>query len=172
MAAEARVLDNLALDVGIPSGPRPRPKLLQLRPARPVRTAELEALSAHGLGSLPAAFTVRMRAVDGTVFHLSTSAAERDALAESGTIALDPDEWEALVVAVEADRAWPADLVQALRARGVTGRFSVDGLLDGVTYERATCDVPAALSIGRVLARVGARIEDVWLEREGIASFP
>ncbi len=173
MAAIARVLGDLSLDVGLPSGVRRRPKLRSVRPpAAPPSSAgaELEALPARGLGGLPAAFTARMRAIDGSVFHLSTSATERDALAEAGAIALDPEEWEALTIAAEADRAWPADLVQALRARGVTGRLQVDALLDGVTYERATSDADfgengRAFSVARVLARVGARIDDVWFVR-------
>lgn len=172
MAAEARVLEDLALDVGTPSAGRKRPKLVSVAPPRPPRALEVESLPASGLGSLPAAFTVQMRAVDGSVFHLSTSSEGREGLAESGAIALDPEEWEALTIAVEADRAWPADLVQALRARGVTGRFSMEGLLDGITYEQATSGAPRAWTFGRVLARIGARIDDVWLESDGGTAFP
>lgn len=168
MAAEARVLDDLALDVGSPSVGRRRPKLLTIRPVAPPPEApsvlELGSLPARGLGGLPAAFTARMRAVDGSVFHLSTSTAERSALAEAGAIALDPEEWEAVTVATEADRLWPADLVQALRARGVTGRLQVDALLDGVTYERATSEGERAFSVARVLSRIGARVDAVWIE--------
>lgn len=181
MAAEARVLDDLALDVGLPSAlPRPR-KLRSVRPParppEPLMAKELGMLPARGLGSLPAAFTARMRAVDGSVFHLSTSPVDRDVLAESGAIALDAEEWDALTIAVEADRAWPADLVQALRARGVTGRLQVDALLDGVTYERAMSEPERAFSIARVLQRIGARIEDVsftgvQLEAMGAPTFP
>lgn len=175
MAAEARVLDNLALDVGAPSVRARRPKLLSIRPALPQQAPgviELGMLPACGLGSLPAAFTARMRAVDGSVFHLSTSTVERTALAETGAIALDAEEWEAVTLAAEADRLWPSDLEQALRARGVTGRLQVDALLDGVTYERATSEGERAFSVAKVLARIGARIDAVWLEREGAASFP
>jgi hypothetical protein len=115
-----------------------------------------------------------MRAVDGSVFYLSTSVAERDALAETGAIVLDAEEWDALTLAVEADRAWPGDLVQALRARGVTGRLQVDALLDGVTYERAMSELGTegrGFSVARVLARIGARIDDVTIATsEG--SFP
>jgi hypothetical protein len=168
MAAEARVLGDLNLDVGRPS-PRRRPKLRSIRPpvARNERAIELETMPARGLGSLPAAFTVRMRAVDGSAFYLCTSAAARDALAESGAIALDVDEWDALTLAAEADRAWPADLVLALRARGVTGRMSIDGLLDGVTYEQASSEAPREFSVGRVLSRIGARVEDVAFDESG-----
>jgi len=176
MAAEARVIGNLALDVGEPSGARRHPTLRALRPlakATPSLAAlELGSLPSRGLGSLPAAFTARMRGVDGNVFHLSTSAAEREALAENGAIVLDAEEWEALTLAVEADRLWPADLVQALRVRGVTGRLGLDALLDGVSYERAMREVGEGrgFSLGRVLERVGARIEDVSMHGE--ASFP
>ncbi|HTJ80866.1 MAG TPA: hypothetical protein VL400_04060 [Polyangiaceae bacterium] len=85
---------------------------------------------------------------------------------------LDAEEFEALTVAAEADRAWPADLVQALRTRGVTGRLQVDALLDGVTYERATSEGDRHFTVARVLSRVGARVDAVWTEREGAASFP
>lgn len=176
MAAEARVLDHLALDVGTPSAPRRRPKLRSIRPVAPPPEApsvlELGSLPARGLGGLPAAFTARMRAVDGSVFHLSTSPSERNALAETGAIALDPEEWEALTVAAEADRLWPADLVQALRGRGVTGHLQLDALLDGVTYEQATSECERAFTVARVLSRIGARVDAVWLEREGGAVFP
>jgi hypothetical protein len=175
MAAEARVLDHLALDVGTAADVRRRPKLLSVRPLlapEPPSVLELGSLPARGLGGLPAAFTARMRAVDGSVFHLSTSAAERSALAEAGAIALDAEEWEALTIAAEADRAWPADLVQALRARGVTGRLTLDVLLDGVTYESATAEGERAFSVARVVSRIGARVDAVWTEREGAAAFP
>ena len=113
-----------------------------------------------------------MRAVDGSVFHLSTSAEEREALAENGAIVLDSEEWEALTVAVEADRAWPADLIQALRTRGVTGHLQLDALLYGVSYDQATRELGEGrgFSLGRVLERVGARIEEVSMHGE--ASFP
>jgi len=165
MAAEARVLGDLSLDVGLPSG-RSRPRLRSVRPPAPrpapsPAAVELGAMPAHGLGALAAAFTVRMRAIDGTTFHLATAAAARDALAESGAIALDVDEWDALTIAAEADRVWPADLVQALRARGVTGRMTIDALLDGITYDEAVRDAPRGFTVARVLARIGARIEEV-----------
>ena len=165
MAAEARVLEDLSLDVGQPSLRR-RAKLRSVRPPAPrpelsPAAVEVSSMPANGLGALPAAFTVRMRAVDGTVFHLATSAAAREALAELGSIALDVDEWDALTFATEADRVWPADLVQALRSRGVAGRMTVDALLDGLSNEEALRDEPRGFSIGRVLARVGARIEEV-----------
>ena len=174
MAAEARVIGNLALDQAVAVGPpaveRRHPNLRTLRPLAKVEVSpaalELGSLPARGLGGLPAAFTARMRAVDGSVFHLSTSVTERDALAETGAIVLDAEEWDALTLAVEADRAWPGDLVQALRARGVTGRLQVDALLDGVTYERATSELGAegrGFSVARVLARIGARIDDVTI---------
>ena len=180
MAAEARVLEDLSLPVGSPSVLAPllaRPKLRSVRPSAlkaDTSPAALEHgwLPARGLGSLPAAFTVRMRAVDGSVFYLATETAARDALAETGAIALDVDEWDALTVAVEADRAWPADLVQALRARGVTGHMSVDALLDGITYEQATCEGPRGFSVARVLSRIGARIEAVSIADGSTARTP
>jgi hypothetical protein len=182
MAAEARILGNLAppvalapvaLDVGRPSGERRHPNLKTLRPLAkveiPPAALELGSLPARGLGGLPAAFTARMRAVDGSVFYLSTSALARNRLGEMGGIALDGEEWDALTLAVEADRAWPGDLVQALRARGVTGRLQVDALLDGITYERAISELGTegrGFSVARVLARIGARIDDVTIETD------
>ncbi len=185
MAAEARVIGNLALDVGEPSGAADRarrhPSLRTLRPLAKVDASpaalELGSLPARGLGGLPAAFTARMRAVDGSVFYLSTSPVEREALAESGAIALEAEEWEAITLAVETDRMWAGDLVQALRTRGVTGRLEVDALLDGVSYERATAELSFEtgrdsrdFSVARVLQRIGARIDDVSFGTE--ASFP
>ncbi|MFO0684356.1 MAG: hypothetical protein U0234_20050 [Sandaracinus sp.] len=182
MAAEARVLDELTLplegvarDVGRPSGPRRRPKLLSHPPRTlppSLAAMELGELPAHGLAALPAPFTARLRAEDGTVFHLSTSEAERAALAERGDIALDGDEWEALAVAAEADRAFAPDLIEALRERGVTGRLRVDQLLDGVGYEQATAGLEMRFSVARVLARIGARLDEVWTELEGGTVFP
>lgn len=188
MAAEARVIGNLALDVGEPSGGARRHPTLRhpsprtLRPLAKVETSpaalELGSLPARGLGALPAAFTARMRAVDGSVFHLSTSPAEREVLAEAGAIALGTEEWEAITLAVETDRMWEGDLVQALRARGVTGRLEVDALLDGVSYERATSELlletggeSRGFSVARVLQRLGARIDDVSFGGAE-ASFP
>jgi hypothetical protein len=102
---------------------------------------------------------------------------EREALAESGSIALGTEEWEAITLAVETDRMWEGDLVQALRSRGVTGRLEVDALLDGVSYERATAELffetggeSRGFSVARVLQRLGARIDDVSFGAE--ASFP
>lgn len=186
MAAEARIIGNLALDVGEATAPAPapsrHPKLRNLRPLAkvtvPLEVLELSALPARGLGALPHAFTARMRAVDGSVFFLATSAVDRQVLAEQGAIALDTDEWDALTLATEADRAWPGDLVQALRVRGVTGRLQIDALLDGIGYEQATSELGPegrGFSVGRVLARIGARMDEVTLEgasRVEEVSFP
>ena len=198
MAAEARVLNDLTADmlarpaqmgpaqVGpAKAGPARvgvRPRLRSVPPTAPLTLTissepklalrEIARIPARLLSLMPVPFTARLRAVDGSVFHLSTSDAEREALTEVGAIVLDGHEWDALVVATEADRAWPADLVRALRARGTTGRLSVEGLLDGVAWSRVEeADAPR-MSVALMLGRIGARLEDAWVEREGLAVFP
>jgi hypothetical protein len=129
--------------------------------------ADVSDLPAHLIGDLSVPLTVRMRAIDGSTFYLSTIAAEREMLLETGAIVLDRDEWAALVLATEADRAWPPDLVRALRGRGTSGRLSSDALLDGITVQEARRDAGRLLTMGRVLARLGARLEAVWVEDAG-----
>ena len=73
-------------------------------------------------------------------------------------------EWDAIVLAAEADRAWPADLVRSLRVRGSSGQLSVDALLDGITVEQARRDTGRLSTIARVLARLGARLDAVWVD--------
>ena len=186
MAAEARALDDLSLTIPRPVAPR-RARLRSVPPPASLAAAELAELPARLIASLPLPFTARLRASDGTVFFVTTSEAERTALTEVGAIALDGREWEALAIAADADRVWPGDLVAALRGRGVTGRLELTELLGGVEHDAsfdleglhldgALREVGAggvgATSVGRVLARVGARIEDVRAADDRLASFP
>lgn len=167
MRAEARDLEYL--DISTDEGrPLRRPKLRAVGDA--VREtsarwlADVADLPARLIGGLAVPLTLRLRAVDGNTFHFSTSDADRAALRETGAVVLDLDEWEALVLATEADRAWPADLVRSLRLRGASGRLSAEALLDGVTVEQARLDAGRLFSTGRVLARLGARLDAAWLD--------
>jgi hypothetical protein len=166
MLAEARDLDYL--DLSFDEAPTKRRGSLRAvgdvdrePPARWL--ADVADVPARLIGDLPVALTLRLRAVDGSAFHVSTSASASAGLREAGAIVLDRGEWESLVLAAEADRAWPADLVRSLRMRGVTGQLAVDDLLDGVTVEQARRDAGSLFSTGRVLARLGARLDAVWL---------
>ncbi len=120
-------------------------------------------LPARLIGVLPTPITLRMRAVDGSAFYLSGCEAESAALRASGAIVLSVDEWDALVLATEADRAWPADLVRSLRARGSDGQLSVDALLDGVTAQQARLDAGRLFSTRNVLGRLAVRLDGAWL---------
>ncbi len=170
MSSEAHDLGYLDATMAEQPPPR-RPSLRAVAGVAPESgprwLADLAEIPARLFGGLPVAVTLRLRALDGSVFHVA-SGSPSDRLLESGAIVLDRDEWEALVLAAEADRAWPADLVRSLRARGSSGRLSAEGLLDGITVEQASRDAGRLFSTGRVLARLGARLDAAWLDDAAI----
>lgn len=168
MAAEALALE---LEFNTENAPTVRSGRSRLRPVRATRTPEGEwasallELPARMIGDLPVPVRLRLRAADGATFLVTPGSSSSEG--DEG-IVLDRDEWAAVVLAAEADRLWPADLVHALRRRGAAGRLSQEGLLDGVGFEQASRDLPeAGLTVGRVLRRIGARLERVSIAEAG-----
>lgn len=164
MASEARDLEHLDLSTDLVA-PRRRPSLVAVASeADSSWIGDVCDLPAHLIGELPLPAVLRLRAIDGSVFHLSGGNADVATMREAGMAVLDRDEWSALVLATEADRVWPVDLVRALRARGVSGRLTLDSLLDGITAEQARRDAGRLFSMGKVLARLGARLDAVRID--------
>jgi hypothetical protein len=162
MAAEALALDIDFIGEIKPTAKAVRPRLRSVPPAQTEEArwvAELSAMPARMIGDLPVPVTLRLRSPDGALF----SARPGWSSVEGGQgVILDRDEWAALVLATEADRLWPADLVHVLRARGAGGRLSQEALLDGVGFEQAAADLSeTGPTLGRVLQRMGARLERV-----------
>lgn len=185
MASSARKieLDSIELD-GIPADPRKAKtgrrergaKIVSLqrkreasaprisRMSRPLlgenRTfeRELRAFPARLLGTLPCPTTLRLR-VPGVdrVVAVATSADRVDNERASGAVVFDVLEWNAIVVAAEADRLWPADL------REICGR-KTSGPSVVLDAERALAGARVGASpewsLGRVLDRVGAQLLD------------
>ena len=170
MVSEARhlqYLDTQLDEVRRPSRPSLRAVADPTSESATAFLTDVADLPARLISGLPAPVTLRLRAFDGSAFHVSGSPSARAALRETGAIVLDGPEWDLLVLATEADRAWPADLVRSLRARGVGGRLDPEVLLDGITAEQASRDAGRLFSTARVLARLGARLDAVVLDEDG-----
>lgn len=125
-------------------------------------TAEALRFPAGWLLDLPLPVTLGMHVpgVPGVV-RASRSADALAAASEAGEVALDVEEWRALVAGTEADRVWPRDLVlicerkRAEPAWRLTGEEALDG---------AQPDPDEQWSLERALARLGVELVSLELE--------
>jgi hypothetical protein len=110
------------------------------------------------LASMPVGFTVWLQIAGWSGALAVASSFERAARErQSGAIVLDPAEWNAIVVAAESDRLWPADLRAALDAK----RMRHLELDESRLLARAKPDAPRDWSVAEVAARIGAQLVDV-----------
>jgi hypothetical protein len=158
MASGARKLDQ----EGEKEKRRGAPRLVCIEPGlRDERTAEreVEALPADALADLPLPTTLYLQVPgrDGPI-AVATSRERADAEREAHRTVLGPEEWSALVTAVESDRLWPADFRDfcARKAADPSWVLDLETALAG-----ARRDPPRHWTVGKVLSRIGARLVHV-----------
>ena len=165
-----------------PPGRSPAARLVRLeRPSvgeERRMAAEVEAFPAHLLAALPLATTLLLHVpgVEGRPVAVATSQGALDVARAAGLLAFDADEWRVLVSATESDRLWPADFRAVIVGKSLAGRgascaegdpaadAAADARLDAAAaFGDARPDPVAGWSVGRVLARLGARLVGVEL---------
>ncbi len=127
-------------------------------------SADVEAFPAHLLAALPLATTLLLHVpgVDGRPIAIATSEDALEVARASGLVAFDAEEWRVLVSATESDRVWPADFRAAIERKALVAEPDAPWHLDEATaFGDARPDPSAGWSVGRVLARLGARLVGV-----------
>lgn len=136
--------------------------------AKPLAGRLLSPLAAEVL-RFPARYLLELPLAPALALHVpGLDAAVRisiDGDADEGELALDPDEWRALVVGVEADRVWPRDLAALLRRKASEPAYRV-GALDALAG--AQPDPRETWDLASVLDRLGAELLSV----EGSHAIP
>jgi hypothetical protein len=132
---------------------------------------ELLSLPARLVPDLPMAFTLSL-AVEGAPAQLQLSTELHldagDSLAE--VIVFDREEMRALFLSVEADRVWRKDLLGVCfdKWRKPEHRLTLEHALAGANPDEQERD----WTLGRVLARLGARVESIELADDASGSLP
>jgi hypothetical protein len=158
--AEAPVLPPPAR-AGRVARPQQAARLVRLERPRlgddPKMNREVEAFPARLLGGLPVASTLWLHVpgVEGRPVAVATSAVAAATARAAGLVAFDAGEWEAVVVAAESDRLWPADFRSAVARKhdDEAARLEL-----GHALGDARPDPARGWSVGRVLDRIGAKL--------------